>query len=89
MEGSKLKVSDTLLWLYSEEKHKISDVFPLNFLLHFTDYQFHKECDQLASKLYAHNRAKLPTKGRHNYDRQAKHKTIERYEPTQTTKIAP
>ena len=63
MEGSKLKVSDMLSHLYSEEKHKISGVIPLNFLLHFTDYQFHNECDHLASKLYAHKRAKLATKG--------------------------
>ena len=62
MEGSKLKVSDAISRLYSEEKHKISDVIPLKFLLHFTDYQFHKECDHLASKLYAHRRAKLATK---------------------------
>ena len=54
MEGSKLKVSDALSLLYSEEKHKISDVIPLNFLLHFTDYQFYKECNHLAQKLYAH-----------------------------------
>ena len=86
MEGSKLKVSDALSRLYSEEKHKISDVIPLNFLLHFTDYQFHKECDHLARKLYAHKRAKLPTKGRCIYDRQAKHKTIKRYEPPKTIK---
>ena len=86
MEGSKLKVSDALSCLYSKEKHKISDVIPLNFLLHFTDYQFHKECDHLARKLYAHKRAKLPTKGRCNYDRQAKHKTIKRYEPPKTIK---
>ena len=86
MEGSKLKVSDALSRLYSEEKHKISDVIPLNFLLHFTDYQFHKECDHLARKLYAHKRAKLPTKGQRNYDRQAKHKTIKRYEPPKTIK---
>ena len=32
LEGSKLKVSDALSHLYSEEKHKISDVIPLNFL---------------------------------------------------------
>ena len=63
MEGSKLKVSDMFLCLYSEEKQKISDVIPLNFLLHFTDHQFHKECDHLASKLYTHKRAKLATKG--------------------------
>ena len=35
MKGTKLKVSDALSRLYSEEKHKISDVIPLNFLLHF------------------------------------------------------
>ena len=86
MEGSKLKVSDALSCLYSEEKHKISDVIPLNFLLHFTDYQFYKECNHLAEKLYAHKRAKLPTKRRNNYDRQVKHKPIKRYEPPQTTK---
>ena len=62
MEGSKLKVSDALSRLYSEEKHKISDVISLNFLLHFTDYKFHKDCDNFARKLYAHKRAKLPTK---------------------------
>ena len=54
LEGSKLKVSDALSRLYSEEKHKISDVIPLNFLLHFTDYQLYKESDQLANKLYTH-----------------------------------
>ena len=48
-------MSDALSHLYSEEKHKIfSDVIPLNFLLHFTDYQLHKESDHLANKLYAH-----------------------------------
>ena len=28
----------------------------------------------------------MPTKGRRSYDRQAKHKTIKRYEPPKTTK---
>ena len=86
MEGSKLKVSDTLSRLYSEEKHKISDVIPLNLLLHFTDYQLHKECDHLANKLYAHRRTKLATKFWHSYDRQVKHKPVERYEPPKITK---
>ena len=86
LEGSKLKVSDALSRLYSEEKHKISDVIPLNFLLHFTDYNMHKECDHLASKLYAHKKPKLTTKGRHSYDRQAKHKPVERYETPNITK---
>ena len=71
---------------YSEEKHKISDIIPLNLLLHFTDYQLHKESDQLANKLYAHKRTKLSAKTRSNYDRQAKHKPIDRYEPPKITK---
>ena len=74
LEGSKLKVSDELSRLYSEEKHKISDVIPLNFLLHFTDYHMHKECDHLASKFYAHKKPKLTAKSRRSYDRQVKHK---------------
>ena len=86
LEGSKLKVSDTLSCLYSEEKHKISDVIPLNFLLHFTDYHLHKESDHLAAKLYAHKRTKLSAKTRRNYDRQAKHKPVDRYEPPKITK---
>ena len=86
MEGSKLKVSDALSRLYSEEKHKISDVIPLNFLLHFTDYQLHKESDHLANKLYAHKRTKLTTKSWRSYDRQAKHKPVKRYEPPKITK---
>ena len=86
LEGSNLKVSDALSRLYSEEKHKISDVIPLNFLLHFTDYQLHKESDHLANKLYAHKRTKLTTKSWHSYDRQVKHKPVERYEPPKVTK---
>ena len=39
LEGNKLKVSNALSCLYIEEKHKISDVIPLNFLLHYTDRQ--------------------------------------------------
>ena len=79
-------MSDALSRLYSEEKHKISDVIPLNFLLHFTDYQLHKESDHLANKLYAHKRTKLSAKTRRNYDRQAKHKPVDRYEPPKVTK---
>ena len=86
LEGSKLKVSDALSRLYSEEKHKISDVIPLNFLLHFTDYHLHKESDHLANKLYTHKRTKLSAKTRRNYDRQAKHKPVDRYEPPKITK---
>ena len=80
MEGSKLKVSDALSRLYSEEKHKISNVIPLNFLLHFTDHKINTECDQLAVKLYTHKRLPITNKGRTKYDRKAKHKPVKRYE---------
>ena len=86
MERSKLKVSDTLSHLYIEEKHKISDIIPLNFLLHFTDYQFYKEYTHRANQLYAHKQIKAPPKGQHNYDRKAKHKTVKRYQAPKTTK---
>ena len=39
LEDNKLKVSDALSRLYIEEKHKINDVIPLNFLLHYADRQ--------------------------------------------------
>ena len=39
LEGNKLKVSDALSRLYIEEKHKINDVIPLNFLVHYADRQ--------------------------------------------------
>ena len=67
-------------------KNTISDIIPLNFLLHFTDYQLHKECDHLANKLYAHKRTKLTTKSQRSYDRQAKHKPVKRYEPPKIKK---
>ena len=60
--------------------------YPLNFLLYFTDYQLHKESDHLANKLYAHKRTKLSAKTRRNYDRQAKHQPVDRYEPPKITK---
>ena len=40
----------------------------------------------MANKLYAHKRTKLTAKTRHNYDRQAKHKPVDRYEPPKITK---
>ena len=40
----------------------------------------------MANKLYAHKKTKLTTKSRHNYDRQAKHKPVNRYEPPKITK---
>ena len=40
----------------------------------------------MANKLYAHKRTKLTAKTRRNYDRQAKHKPVDRYEPPKITK---
>ena len=40
----------------------------------------------MANKLYTHKRTKLTTKSRRNYDRQAKHKPVDRYEPPKVTK---
>ena len=42
----------------------------------------------MANKLYAHKRTKLSAKTRRNYDRQAKHKPVDRYEPPKITKKA-
>ena len=49
LEGNKLKVSDALSWLYIEEKHKVSDVIPLNFLLHYSDRQLTNNYHKVAS----------------------------------------
>ena len=40
----------------------------------------------MANKLYAHKRTKSTTKSQCSYDRQAKHKPVERYEPPKITK---
>ena len=53
-------------------------------MLYFTDYQLHKESDQLENKLYAH-KIKCE-KTRCNYNRQAKHEPVDRYEPPKITK---
>ena len=42
----------------------------------------------MANKLYAHKRTKLSAKTRRNYDRQVKHKPVDRYEPPKITKKA-
>ena len=80
LEGNKLTVNDTLSRLYIEEKHKINDIILLNFLLHFTDHQFHKQYTHLANKQYAHKQIKTIAKSQHNYDRKAKNKPVERYQ---------
>ena len=81
LEGNKLKVSEVLSRLYIEEKHKINDVIPLNFLLHFTDHQFLKQYTMhLANRIYTHIQTKNPTQTRPNYDRKVKNMVLKRYQ---------
>ena len=54
LEGAKLKVSDALSQLYIEEKHKIIDVIPLNFLLHTAEPFIHLQYIDSTNELYAH-----------------------------------
>ena len=81
LEGNKLKVSDTLSCLYIEEKHKINDVIPLNFLLHYSDRQllsnYHKAAgiDHLA-----HNKSKQLLKTRTQYAWKAHTQPLSRYQ---------
>ena len=75
-----MKVSDALSRLSIDEKHKINDDIPLNFLLHFTDHQFLKQYMHLANRLYAHKQIKNITRSKCNYDRKAKNSPIERYQ---------
>ena len=81
LEGNKLKVSDALSRLYIEEKHKINDVIPLNFLLHYSDRQllsnYHKAAgiDHLA-----HNKSKQLLNTRTRYARKAHTQPLSRYQ---------
>ena len=64
LEGAKLKVSDALSRLYIEEKHKITDVIPLNFLAHTADPFIHLEYLDSANVLYAHKAISINHKPR-------------------------
>ena len=71
LEGTKLKVSDALSQLYIEEKHKITDVIPLNFLLHTAEPFIHLQYIDSANELYAHKA--INTKIRSRQDPGVKH----------------
>ena len=64
LEGAKLKVSVALSRLYIEEKHKITDVIPLNFLVHTAEPFIHLEYLDNANELYAHKAITTKTKAR-------------------------
>ena len=59
LEGSKLKVSDALSRLYAEERHKINDVIPLNFLQHLIDADIFHYYSHASKALYAHKTKKV------------------------------
>ena len=69
LEGSKLKVSDTLVCLYAEEKHNINDVIPLTFLWHTADFMLHLDQLQQAHQLYAHKAVGTRIRTRQNTNR--------------------
>ena len=66
LEGAKLKVSDALSRLYIEEKHKITDVIPLNFLLHTAEPFIHLQYIDSANELYAHKAINTKIRSRHD-----------------------
>ena len=86
LEGNKLEVSDTLSRLYIEEKHKVSDIIPLNFLLHYSDRQlinnYHKAAgiDHLA-----YTRTNQKSKTCTQYACKAHDQQVERYQADNTT----
>ena len=81
LEGNKLKVSDALSRLYIEEKHKINDVIPLNFLLHYSDRQLLNDYHKATSLDHlAHNKSKQLLNTRTRYPRKAHTQLLSRYQ---------
>ena len=80
LEGSKLKVSDTLSCLYAEEKHNINDVIPCDLPWHTVDFMLHLDQLQQAHQLYAHKA--VDTKIRPRWDtNRTKTKTLPKSTP--------
>ena len=81
LEGNKLKISDALSQLYIEEKHKVSDVIPLNFLLHYSDRQLTNNYHKAAGVDHlAHIRTNQQPKTHTRYARKAHNQQVERYQ---------
>ena len=81
LEGNKLKVSNALSHLYIEEKHKINDVIPLNFLLHYSDRQLLSNYHKAAGIDHmAHNKSKQLLKTRTRYAQKAHTQPLSRYQ---------
>ena len=81
LEGKKLKVSDALSHLYIEEKHKINNVNPLNFLLHYSDRQLLNDYHKATSLDHlAHNKSKQLPNTRTRYPHEAHTQPLSRYQ---------
>ena len=80
LEGNKLKVSDALSHLYIGEKHKINDLIPLNFLLHYSDRQLLSNCHKAAGIDYLAHKSKQLLKTRTRYAWKAHTQPINRYQ---------
>ena len=81
LEGNKLKVSDALSQLYIKEKHKVSDVIPLNFLLHYSDRQLTNNYHKAASIDHlAHTRTNQQPETHTRYAHKAHNKQVETYQ---------
>ena len=86
LEGNKLKESDALSRLYIEEKHKVSDVIPLNFLLHYSDRQLMNNYHKAAGTDHlVHTRANQKLETRTRYACKAHNQQIDRYQAGNTT----
>ena len=89
LEGNKLKVSNVLSRLYIEEKHKINDVIPLNFLVHYADRQLFLDYYN-AKKEIGHYKHSLETpKSRTRYARKAHNQQIGRFQAGTADKLRP
>ena len=86
LEGNKLKVSEALSQLYIEEKHKVSDVIPINVLLHYSYRQLMNNYHKAAGVDHLiHTRANEKPETRTRYDRKAHNQQIDRYQAGNTT----
>ena len=87
LEGNKLKVSDALSHLYIEEKHKINDVIPLNFLVHYADRQLFFDYYNTKKDIGHYTHSLNTTKSRTRYARKACNQQIDRFQAGAPSKL--
>ena len=89
LEGNKLKVSDALSHLYIEEKHKINDVIPLNFLVHYADRQLFLDYYNAKKEIGHYKHSLEIPKSRTQYARKAHNQQVERFQAGTANKLKP